>query len=364
MVTGLRGIPNIQGGVETHAQHLYPLLANMGCDIEIILRPQFIAPNSPDHWKGISLRKIWSPKASGLEAFVHTFLAILYAGITRPDIVHIHAVGPAIMTPLARILGLKVVVTHHGPDYDREKWGKFPRWILRTGEKLGMKWANQRIVISNVIMAMVKTKYHVDSNLIFNGVTIPELPESDHEIEQFNLTKGRYILQVSRLVPEKRQLDLVKAFIEANLTNWKLVITGLINSDDTYTRDLLAYSHNNNNIIFTDYQSGETLHQLYAHAGMFILPSSHEGLPIALLEAMSYGLPVIASNIPANLEISLDKDQYFELGNISQLSNRLMHFSKQAISDNDRETIRAWVKSKYNWEDIAKLTLDTYQQTM
>lgn len=364
MVTGLRGIPNIQGGIETHAEHLYPLLVEMGCDVEVIARSPHYAKNLPATWHGIKITRLWSPQSSGLEAFIHTFLAIIYAGLKRPDLLHIHAVGPAIMAPLARLLGLRVVVTHHGPDYDREKWGRFPRWILRTGESLGMKWSNQRIVISDVIKELVNRKYHLESALIPNGVIIPDIPGTKTTLEEFSLSPGQYVLQVSRIVPEKRQLDLIHAFIKTALPGWKLALVGKLNHEEPYTRELISAAKDSNDIILTDFQTGLSLSELYAHAGIFVLPSSHEGLPIALLEALSYGIRVIASDIPANKEIGLPSDQYFSLGDTGQLSDTLQHFSQQKLEADEREQLRDWIAKHYNWNDIAKQTLSVYQQAI
>src|SRR6056297_190878 len=130
LVVGLRSLPNAEGGVERHAEELYPRLVQLGCDVEVAVRSPFHDRNELDHWHGVRLRRLWSPRLGGLEAFVHTLIAVGYAAIRRPDILHIHAVGPALMTPLARLLGLRVIVTHHGPDYDREKWGAFARSVL------------------------------------------------------------------------------------------------------------------------------------------------------------------------------------------------------------------------------------------
>jgi len=364
MVTGLRGIPNVQGGVETHAEHLYPLLVKMGCDIEILARSPYYSNELPDSWEGIKIHRLWSPSSSGLEAFLHTFLAVLYAGLKRPDVLHIHAIGPAIMTPLARLLGLKVVVTHHGPDYDREKWGKFARWVLQTGERFGMKWSNQRIVISKVIRDSVLKKFHLTSVLIPNGVVIPEPPVTRLLLDKFKLNPYQYILQVSRIVPEKRQLDLVKAFSSSPPKGWKLVLTGQLVENEAYSKELINTTKENKNIILTDFQTGNALSELYGYAGIFVLPSSHEGLPIALLEALSYGTRVVASNIPANLEIGLPADQYFVLGDTNQLSSRLNHFSQHPYDESQRNHLRDWVAKHYNWQVIAEQTLATYKQAI
>lgn len=354
---GLRSFPGVQGGVETHAQHLCPLLAQSGCEVEVLARAPY-HPARVLEWQGVSFRRIWAPKSKALEAIVHSVLCVLYAGfVSRPDVLHIQAIGPALVTPLARILGLRVVVTHHGPDYDRQKWGKFARFALRTGERFGMRWSNQRIVISNVIRKIVQSKHGRESVLIPNGVTLPALPDAHDALKPFDLSPGRYVLLVSRLVPEKRHLDLIEAFSAAQLDGWKLAIVGASDHPDDYTQSVLAKARQTQGVICTGLQTGAALQQLYGHAGMFVLPSSHEGLPIAMLEALSFGLPVIASDIPANLEVGLPEARYFPLGETNSLASRLKHVAKQYLDSETRERTRQWVAERYDWKKIADETL-------
>lgn len=362
MVLGLRGFPDVQGGVETHAEYLYPLLADLGCDIHIITRSPY-TPERRREWRGVHFHRLWSPKTTGLEAFLHSFIGVLYASLRRPDILHIHAVGPALMTPLARLLGLKVIVTHHGPDYDREKWGKIARLVLRMGEQAGMLFSSRRIAISQVIRQLVQDKYNRDSTVIPNGVALPDILSSQDALNRFALQPNRYILLVSRLVPEKRHLDLIAAFNRAQLTNWKLVLVGDTDKQDSYTKSVIDEANRYPDVIMTGFQTGRTLQELFSHTGLFVLPSSHEGLPIALLEALSYGLTVVASDIPANLEISLSPEHYFPLGNISALAKRLQKFSLSENAPEEKQKLRQWVKEKYNWNNIARQTLEVYQET-
>ena len=192
MVLGVRGIPAVQGGIETHAEQLYQRLANLGCNIEVVVRTPFV-PADVSALGPIRLRRIWSPRARGYEAFVHSLLGVLYAGLTRPDVLHIHAIGPAIFAPLARLFGLRVIVTNHGPDYDRDKWGPFPKWVLRTGERLGMRHAHARTAISRVIQELIRCKYGRSSDLIPNGSVPVSLQADTGEIERFGLKRGRYL---------------------------------------------------------------------------------------------------------------------------------------------------------------------------
>lgn len=361
IVLGLRGFPGVQGGVETHAEHLYPLMANLGCAVEVVGRSPYLTLPKDGQWQGVTLSRLWCPRHKDLEALVHTFIGVLYAAVRRPDILHLHAIGPAIMTPLARLLGLRVVVTHHGPDYDRQKWGRFPRWILRIGERLGMRYAHRRIAISEVIRQLVRKNHQRDCALIPNGVALPRLAETSTVLEKFDLNPGRYLLFVSRLVPEKRHLDLIKAFAMANLPEWKLVLVGGSDHPDEYMREVIELGRDTANVVLTGFQTGVSLQELYTHAGMFVLPSSHEGLPIVLLEALSYGLPVIASDIPANLEVGLEQDQYFPLGECAALAGMLERRARIPLDRESREKSRTWVTERYDWTAIARLTLDVYR---
>ena len=260
---------------------------------------------------------------------MHSVLGVLYAGYARPDILHIHAIGPAIVTPLARLLGLKVIVTNHGPDYDRDKWGSFAQYVLRVGERLGMKYSNARIVISKVIDDLVRANYGRDSELIPNGVTIHEPSMDTDHLARFGLLPGRYFLHVGRMVPEKRQLDLIEAYRSILPNDWQLAIAGRM-TEEPYSISVREAAREAG-VVLTGFVKGAALEQLYSHAGAFVLPSSHEGLPIAMLEALSYGLPVLASDIPANLAVGLEPKDYFPLGDIPALARRPAA-SQQAIA--------------------------------
>jgi glycosyltransferase involved in cell wall biosynthesis len=363
MMLGLRSFPGVQGGVETHAEHLCPLLVERGCDVTVLVRSPYHQAATGREWKGVKFVKLWAPKSKTLEAIVHSFLGVLYAGFSRPDILHIQAIGPSIMTLPARLMGLRVVVTHHGPDYDRQKWGRFARFVLQLGERWGARWSSGRIVISKVIADLVRSKHGVEPELIPNGVVLPKLLDSIGTLEKFGLTRGRYVLLVSRLVPEKRHLDLIAAFQQAHLPGWKLAFVGGSDHPDAYQREVIKKAAEAG-VVMTGFQQGSALQELYSHAGLFVLPSSHEGLPIALLEALSYGLTVLASDIPANLEVGLPAEHYFPLGNVDALADRIRQQSSNGLTLAARESIRAWVAQRYDWHDIAEKTVKLYANCM
>jgi glycosyltransferase involved in cell wall biosynthesis len=359
IMLGLRGFPGVQGGVEAHAEHLCPLLVEMGCDVTVLVRSPYQPAEIGPDWKGVKFIPLWVPKVKGFEAFLHSFLGVLYACLKRPDILHIQGIGPAIMTLFARLFGLRVVVTYHSPNYDHQKWGKFARFVLQLGELVGMRCSNGRIVISKVIADLVRNKHGVESVLIPNGVILPQMPNSIEALETFGLTRGRYVLLVSRLVPEKRHLDLIAAFQQANLADWKLVLVGSADHPDAYQREVIKKAAEAG-VVMTGFQRGLALQELYAHAGLFVLPSSHEGLPIALLEALSNGLPVLASDIPANLELGLSEEYYFPVGEIGVLADRIRLQSLKSQPPVVCEGSRVWVAQRYDWHDIAKKTLNLY----
>jgi glycosyltransferase involved in cell wall biosynthesis len=362
MMLGLRGFPGVQGGVETHAEHLCPRLVALGCELTVLARSPYQPKEIGATWNGVRFVSLWAPKSKGMEAILHSLVGVLYAAIKRPDILHIQAIGPAVMTLLARMVGLRVVVTHHGPDYDRQKWGGFARFVLRLGEALGMRFSSAHIVISEVIRQLVRTRHGKDSHLIPNGVVLPQIPDSAKTLDSFGLASGKYVLLVSRLVREKRHVDLLEAFRLAALEGWKLVLVGGADHADAYARELQAIAVNQPDVVMTGFQKGDALRELYAHAGIFVLPSSHEGLPIALLEALSYGLPVIASDIPANLEVGLAEDSYFALGDVAALAGRLRDFSARDELAESRRLRREWVGARYDWDVIAANTLNVYRQ--
>jgi len=363
---GFRGFPGVQGGVETHAEHLAPQLAQLGHDVTVFFRSPYVPSDCGPAWKGVRLRRIWSLQNACVEALLHSLICALIAGIQRPRLVHVHGIGPALVTPLLRLLGLRVVVTHHGEDYNREKWGGVARMVLKLGEAVGMRFANKRIVISRHLERLIADKYALSCDVIPNGVTLPALPKDADQVTALGLEPGRYVLSVGRLVPEKRQLDLLRAFTSRDLPDhlrgWKLAIVGRIDHQNDYAEALMAEAASSDNVVMAGLHSGESLRQLYAHAGLFVLPSSHEGLPLVLLEALSYGLPVLVSDIAANVEVVDHADHIFRLGDIDNLRAKMASLTQQPRDAAARETLRRAAIRRYDWRDIALRTSAAYME--
>jgi glycosyltransferase involved in cell wall biosynthesis len=292
---------------------------------------------------------------------VHTFLAVVYAAIKRPDILHLHAIGPGLLAPLARLLGLRVVLTHHAKDYDREKFGGLAKLILRIGERLGVTFANCPIAVSPVIKSDLEQRLGVDVELIPNGA--PRVPRTlTHDtVAKLGLTCGHYVLCVARLEPTKRHIDLIEAFQRARLPGWKLALVGAGTPGDPYCERLQQLAATDRNVVLAGYQSGRALRELYSHAGLFVLASSSEGHPIALLEAASYCVPILASAIPANLVVPLPRERFFPVGRTEVLAKLMRSAAtRRAPGDAECQKVLDAIRSRYSWRNAARLTRSAY----
>ena len=357
IVVGTRGIPGISGGVETHCEELYPrLVEHFSCDVTITTRRQYIISNKSS-FNGVKLKPLYAPYNSKTEAIIHTILGVFYAWRQKPDILHIHAIGPSLVTPLARMMGMKVVMTHHGPDYNRAKWGKLAKIVLRFGEKMGARYAHHIIVISQLIADIIAEKYgRTDTTLIYNGVAIPEKTASTGYLSSLGLQPGKYMIGVGRFVEEKGFHDLIDAHSKLEDKSMQLVLVGDADHETTYSQNLKKKARNNG-VVLTGYIKGKPLQEIFSHARLFVIPSYHEGLPITLLEALAYGLDILASDIPANRELGLHKEDYFATGDIDQLASALKHKLQQGKPHDYSSLLK-----KYNWDAISDQTWEVYKK--
>lgn len=358
-VVGLRGIPNIMGGIESHCQQIYPRIAKEDVQITVIGRSPYLVSRRSEY-EGISVIGLWAIQNKFLETFLHTFVAIIYAAIfIRPNVLHIHAVGPALFTPLARLLGLKVVVTHHGADYDRQKWNAIAKFILKSGEKMACLFANKVIVVGRSLTNTLKMKYPKQKDRITfipngtlaafgQGCTERDLPKD------LAITSGNYILAVARLVPEKGLHDLVDAYNKSETTH-KLVIVGDADHNDDYSRKIKSKA--SEKVIIAGRRGGSELQSLYKFARVFVLPSYHEGHPIVALEAISAGTQVLLSDIQPNLDIALQVDCYFRVGDVNSLTNKL-----NELDNLNLEIDQSAFLARYDWDAIAVNTLRQYMK--
>lgn len=339
----------------------------MGYNVTVIRRTPYVNPDVDREtgvcdgvWRGVRLCDLSAPKVKGVEAWWHTLRGVIKARQLGADIIHIHAIGPALWAPLARFLGMKVVMTHHGPDYDRAKWGPLAKAVLMAGQWIGCTAANRVIVISDVIRGIVRSRCGrtLGVNLIYNGVPQPQ-PQHDAEyMRELGIAEGRYVLAMCRLVPEKRLHDLVEAFARLHDagridTDIRLVLAGDTDIEDDYTRRLKRQAREHD-VVLTGFVHGHRQQTLLTGAMAYALPSAHEGLPIALLEAMSYGLPVVTSAIPACLEVGLPPECYHPVGDVAALADRLEAVCRRAPRRAEYDM------SRYDWDRIARQVAEVY----
>ncbi|MCA9408430.1 MAG: glycosyltransferase family 4 protein [Candidatus Omnitrophica bacterium] len=368
VVIGTRGFPNVQGGVESHCEHLYPNIVLHGGDVTVIGRKPYLSPQVTEYKKVKIVHKECTTNKY-LEAISHTFSGVFEAKKLNADILHIHAIGPSIMTLVAKLMGLKVVVTNHGPDYVRSKWNLFAKIILKLGEFFGSKMANEVICISNPIAESIEKKYKRNVNVIPNGVIIEDRVESKEFLKKHHLTDHKYILCVGRLVPEKGFHDLIDAFNritngQDQLNSWKLVVVGDADHEGKYSLELKDKAKQNPNVILTGTLKGQALREVFSHAGLFVLPSYHEGLPIVLLEAMSFGLSCIVSDIPANRNVGLSEDRHFKAGDIEALAAKIKKYMSVEFSESESKAQIEMIRQNYDWDHIAEKTVDVYNAVL
>jgi len=356
VVLGLRGFPNVQGGVETHCRHLYPRLAALGCEVIVLGRTPYVGKKSY-RYRDVTIKPLWSPRHKVFEALWHTCWGSIVARFLRPDVVHYHATGPSFFVVLGKMLGCRVVATHHGFDYERAKWGRFARAFIRQGEK-NLCRAHGVIAIAAHIQQSIQKRLGCVATLIPNGVTLPDISGKKEYIHSLDLKSKRYFLFVGRFVKEKCIDDLLEAYRDST-TPWKCVVVGDADHADPYSISLKQKGGSIEGVVMTGFLSGEPLKEIFSHAGCFILPSSHERLPISLLEALSYNLPCIASDIPANQAVNYPHITLFPLHDTTALAG-LMH---QAAAGNfSPGEARLFVGENYNWDTIAKQTFVVYSK--
>lgn len=351
-VVGCRAIPNIMGGIETHVEKLYTRLAAMGIDVTIYVRKPYVKEKEPYDFNGIHIVPVSSGTRCFFEALFHTIGCFFLCMRNRPDIVHLHAIGPAFFAPLYKLTGAKVVYTHHGQDYKRGKWGLCAKFFLRLGELSGSIFADRVIVISKFLQDhLAKTYKCRKTELIYNGVELPtKIEDYKRYLDKYQLESGKYVFACGRFVPEKGFDDLIKAWEKIpNKKGMKLVVAGNGAVDNVYA-GLLEKNAKQAGVVLTGFITGDELSAIYQNAKLFVLPSYHEGLPIVLLEAMSNNLQIIASDIPANTEVPLPRDAFYKTGDVEELSLKV----GKSFSANETPNYRSIIQERYNWDKIAE----------
>ena len=350
------------GGIEVVATELAGRMAAMGHKVTCYNRSnsQMKKSERPAEYKGVREKYVPTLQAKGIAAVSSSFFAALACAFGKYDVVHIHAEGPAAMCWLPKMFGKRVVVTVHGLDWQREKWSKgFGAKYIHFGEQCMVKFADRIIVLSRGVQNYFKETYGRDTLFIPNGVNRPIRRPPQLIQKKFQLDSP-YILYLSRLVPEKRADLLIKAFKQVK-TDKKLVIAGGTSDTDSYFEELQSLARGDDRIVFTGLVRGRLLEELYSNAYLYVLPSDLEGMPLSLLEAMSYGNCCLTSDIAECAEVVEDKAILFRQGDEAALRNRLEELcGDPERAERYRKDAADFICSKYNWDDIARKTIEAY----
>lgn len=365
---GHKRIPSREGGVEIVVEELCTRLVRDGHTVVCYNRAGHHVSGAEydakikNQYKGIKLKTVPTIEKKGLAAVSSSFFAALCCALGRYDVVHIHAGGPAFFAWLPKLFGKKVVVTIHGIDWQREKWKNgFGSKFIRQGERNAVKYADEIIVLSKGVQDYFQETYGRKTHFIPNGVNRPAIKNAEIITEKYGLTKDSYFLFLGRLVPEKGIRYLVEAFKQIK-TDKKLVIAGGSSDTDEFACKLKELSKSDSRIIFTGFVQGEILDELYSNAYVYTLPSDLEGMPLSLLEAMSYGNCCLVSDIPECTEVVENKAVIFKKSNVSELVRKLQENCDNSRKVRELKKVASnFILNKYNWDDVVKKTEIIYE---
>ena len=364
---GHKRIPSREGGIEIVVEELSTRMVKLGHQVTCFNRKGHHVSGSEfdssqlSEYKGVKLKPVWTLDRKGLAAMTSSLCAAIKAAFGKYDVVHFHAEGPCAMLWIPKLFGKRCIATIHGIDWQRAKWGDFASKYIKFGEKVAVKYADEIIVLSKGVQKYFKDTYDRKTIFIPNGVNRPVIRESQLIKEKFDLDKDSYILFLGRLVPEKGISYLIEAFKQID-TDKKLVIAGGSSDTDEFLRKLKQLAMNDERIIFTGFVQGQQLEELYSNAYVYALPSDLEGMPLSLLEAMSYGNCCVVSNIAECAEVVEDKAVIFRKSNVDQLKEKL-----QDLCDHPeqvklyKDSASDFICQKYSWDDVVNRTVVLYQ---
>lgn len=365
---GHKRIPSREGGVEIVVEELSTRMARMGHSVTCYNRSghhiggEALDTGYAKTHQGVKLRRVPTIDRKGLAAVSSSFFAALCSAFSSVRVVHIHAEGPAFMCWLPRLFGKRVIVTVHGLDWQRQKWGgSFGAKFIRWGEKIAVRFAHEIIVLSENVRDYFWKTYGRETVRIPNGVVRPEPRAAEEIVRQYSLEKESYILFLGRLVPEKGVHYLIQAFRDVE-TDKKLVIAGSPSDSAGYGRELEVLAQGDERILFTGFVQGRVLEELYSNAWVYVLPSDVEGMPLSLLEAMSYGCCCLVSDIPECAEVVADHGRTFPRGDVQALTRELQTLCQDADTVlSIRDGAADFITGKYSWDETAQRTLELYR---
>lgn len=364
---GHKRIPSREGGVEVVVEELSKRLVKHGHAVEAYNRkgkpmamhcqPQY----SDSCYEGIRIKTIRTINKKSLDAFLYSFIATIRALFGKYDVIHYHAEGPCAMLILPHLFKIRTIATIHGLDWQRAKWGGFATKYLLFGEKIAAKYADEIIVLSKNVQAYFRNTYQRDTHYIPNGVMVPQPHGAELIKQKYGLIKNNYFLFLARIVPEKGLHYLLEAYQGLD-TTIKLVIAGGSSHSDEYVEKIKSLAEQDDRIIMTGFVQGKELEELYSNCRAYILPSDIEGMPLSLLEAMSYGRKCIVSSIEENLEVLQSCGYVFERGNVKELQKQLQIVLEEEECE-DPGHYPNYDLSRFNWDHITERHIQLYLNT-
>lgn len=363
---GHKRIPSREGGVEIVVEELATRLVKKGHKVDVYnRRGKNVQDKNADkeknklkEYKGIKLITIPTINKKGIDALLYSFFATIKALFRRYDVIHYHAEGPCAMLWIPHLFGIKTVATIHGLDWQRSKWGGLATRYIKFGEKIAARYADEIIVLSKNVQKYFKDTYNRETTFIPNGVNKPEIKKANIIKQKWGLEKDNYILFLARIVPEKGLHYLIEAYKQID-TDKKLVIAGGASHTNDYLEKIKDMAKNDDRIIMTGFVQGQELEELYSNCYLYCLPSDVEGMPISLLEAMSYGCDSLVSNIEENTQVTGEYATTFKKGNVIDLKEKIENILNK--NENlDKEKVANYVVEKFNWDVVVKKTSEKY----
>ena len=364
---GHKRIPSREGGIEIVVEELSTRMVEVGHSVTCYNRSghhvsgKEFDGGSLKEYKGVKLKSVFTINRKGLAAMTSSFFGAICAAFGKYDVVHFHAEGPCAMLWLPKLFGKRCVATIHGIDWQRAKWGGFASKYIKFGEKVAAKYANEIIVLSEGVQKYFLDTYGRKTVFIPNGVNRPILRDPQMIKDKYGLEKDEYILFLGRLVPEKGITYLIEAF-KGITTDKKLVIAGGSSDTDAFSQELKILAEGDDRIVFTGFVQGQMLEELYSNAYVYTLPSDLEGMPLSLLEAMSYGNCCLTSDIAECAEVVEDKAILFKKSDVPDLQEKLQYACGNPDAVRKLKSGAAdFICRKYNWDDVVEQTLRLYQ---
>ena len=364
---GHKRIPSREGGIEVVVEELATRMVERGHSVTCFNRSGHNVAGAEfdrEHckeYKGVKIKEVFTINRRGLAAMTSSVFSSIAAVLGNYDVVHIHAEGPAFMCWFPKLLGKRVIVTVHGLDHQRAKWGKFASAYIMMGEKNAVRYADEIIVLSAGVQKYFADMYGRKTCFIPNGVNEPKIRVAEQITEKWGLTKDGYILYLGRIVPEKGEKYLIEAFKKVK-TDKKLVIAGGSSDTQDFMNELKELSKDDERIIFTGFVQGHIKHELYSNSYIYCLPSDLEGMPLSLLEAMSYENCCLVSDIAECTEVVDDKAVVFRKADVADLKEKLQMLCDRAdVVGKYKAEARAYIIGKYGWDDVVDRTLGVYR---